>query len=98
MGRPRQVCGWQTHLQGDFANAGRGEIRTRSSRAPGGPQVHGNAIKRPHVPLNTLYGSGVPRGDPPAARIAQALRRNELSALSIAARLRRGVPSKVISE
>ncbi len=34
----------------------------------------------------------------PPRGIAHALRRNELSALSIAARLRRGVPSKVISE
>ena len=47
------------------------------SRAPGGPQVREGTTKRPHAPLNTLYGSGVPRGDPSTARYVSLTRCGE---------------------
>lgn len=68
------------------------------SRAPGGPQVHEGTTKRPHALSTRSVEVGFRAAIRPPRGIAHALRRNELSALSIAARLRRGVPSKVISE
>jgi hypothetical protein len=68
-----------------------------SLRAPGGPRVEERRQSAPTFLSTRSAEGGFRAADGPPRGIAQASRRNALSAPT-AARLRRGAASKVISE